>query len=128
MMGGEKNNNPILTQMDQDCRGRILFPVNEQESSSELMFSAWGECKAAACWEKDKDREWALYSTSYKLQTLQAQSSRWHTDLWDSGGKQVRVSPGEPRSSKGSAESITTALFSLYVILGQKQPSGFLLH
>ena len=51
-MGGEKNNNPIPTQIDQDCRGRILFPVNEKESLSELMFSAWGECKAAAYWGK----------------------------------------------------------------------------
>lgn len=38
--GEKKNNNPVPTQNDQDCRGCILFPVNEQESLSELMLSA----------------------------------------------------------------------------------------
>lgn len=59
------------------------------------MLSAWGECQAAALWERRKDREWALCFAGYNLQTLQAQNCCCCTRLWDRGQEQ-KVIPGEP--------------------------------
>lgn len=124
----KKNNNPVPTQNDQDCRGCILFPVNEQESLSELMLSAQGECQAAALWGRRKDGEWALYSAGYNLQTLQAQSCCCCTKLWDREQEQ-KVIPGElvtaSRHDQAKALQVShNSSFYLYVILRQKQPWG----
>lgn len=112
----KKRPNPVPAQNDQDCRGSIL--VNERESLSELMLSAWGDGVSAKHQLSGEGGKTGMGFIFCRLQSANPSSPKLL--LLHQALRQGARTEGDPRrvsssfqtlSGEGYPGSLKTALF-----------------